>query len=160
MWKVKKIISKGDYNYCLVPDHPNSTKNGYMLEHRIVIENHLSRLLNSNEVVHHKNGDRKDNRLNNLEVLTNKEHARLHGIQRGKTMVELICPFCQLKFIRQKKNTHLSKKKQVSTFCSRRCSASFYRHIQLHGITSEMQCAISVNIVRVYHTLDNAEETN
>ena len=52
-WNIKKVISKGDYNYALVPEHPNSTKNGYVLLHRIVIENYLGRLLNANEIVHH-----------------------------------------------------------------------------------------------------------
>ena len=56
VWKIEKIISKGDYNYAIVPDHPYATKNGYVLEHRIIMENHLGQLLNPNEIVHHKNG--------------------------------------------------------------------------------------------------------
>lgn len=51
MWKIQKVISKGDYNYVKVPEHPNATVNGYVLEHRIVVENHLNRLLNPSEVV-------------------------------------------------------------------------------------------------------------
>lgn len=50
-WKIKKIVKKGDYLYALVPEHPNKTKNGYVLEHRVIMENHLNRLLNSDEVV-------------------------------------------------------------------------------------------------------------
>lgn len=46
MWKIEKIVSKGDYNYAVVPEHPFSTKNGYVLEHRVIMENHLKRLLN------------------------------------------------------------------------------------------------------------------
>jgi len=53
MWNIKKVISKGDYLYALVPEHPNATKNGYVLMHRIVMENHLGRILNKDEVVHH-----------------------------------------------------------------------------------------------------------
>lgn len=41
MWKIQKIISKGVYNYAFTPEHPNSTKKGYVLEHRAIIENHL-----------------------------------------------------------------------------------------------------------------------
>ena len=45
VWKIRRIVSKGDYNYAVVPEHPNKTKFGYVLEHRIVMENHLGRLL-------------------------------------------------------------------------------------------------------------------
>lgn len=50
-WKVEKNVSKGDYDYAVVKNHPAATKHGYVLYHRIVVENHLGRLLNSNEVV-------------------------------------------------------------------------------------------------------------
>lgn len=49
-WKIQKIVSKGDYNYAITKEHPKATKNGYVLEHRIVMENHLGRLLNSDHV--------------------------------------------------------------------------------------------------------------
>lgn len=54
MWYVRNVISKGDYNYAVVPEHPFTTKNGYVLEHRVVMENHLNRLLAPNELVHQK----------------------------------------------------------------------------------------------------------
>jgi hypothetical protein len=38
MWKIQKLVSKGDYTYAKVPEHPSATKNGYVLEHRIVVE--------------------------------------------------------------------------------------------------------------------------
>lgn len=42
------------------------------------MENHLGRLLEPDEVVHHINGDKFDNRIENLEVMTNSEHVSLH----------------------------------------------------------------------------------
>ena len=47
-------------------------------EHRVVMESALQRPLRSDEVVHHKNGDRADNRLGNLSLTTSGRHARKH----------------------------------------------------------------------------------
>lgn len=49
-------------------DHPSSDKGGFIFEHRTVLETHLGRFLFKDETVHHKNGIRDDNRLENLEL--------------------------------------------------------------------------------------------
>lgn len=83
MFEILRIVKKGGYLYAVVPDHPNRTKSNYVLHHRVVMENHLGRLLTENEVVHHLNEDKKDNRIENLEVMTKEEHGRHHG-QAGR----------------------------------------------------------------------------
>lgn len=51
-------------------------------DHRAVMEEMLGRKLKRDEVVHHKNGDRTDNRPENLEVLSNSEHMRMHRAKK------------------------------------------------------------------------------
>ena len=64
------------------PDHPNATKDGHVLEHVLIMERAIGRYLEKDEVVHHKNHIRDDNRLENLELMTFREHARLHMNER------------------------------------------------------------------------------
>jgi len=57
-------------NYIAIykPNHPNSNQRGFILEHRFVMSEHLGRALYKDENVHHINGDRHDNRIENLEL--------------------------------------------------------------------------------------------
>lgn len=52
-----------------------------VLEHRLLMEKSIGRELRPDEVIHHINGDRKDNRIENLAVMTRAEHSRLHRKQ-------------------------------------------------------------------------------
>lgn len=60
-------------------------------EHRIIMEEILGRKLTKDEIVHHKNENKKDNRPENLEVMTRKEHTKMHfpnGVQMNEEQYE------------------------------------------------------------------------
>lgn len=73
---------KDGYIAVFCPHHPMKTKEGYVMEHILVMEEHIGRYVTRDEVVHHKNHIRDDNRLENLELMTFKEHAGLHMKER------------------------------------------------------------------------------
>ena len=58
----------------------------FVKHHRWVMELALGRRLSRNEVVHHENGNKSDNRLDNLRLIPYGEHSRLHhtGAKRSE----------------------------------------------------------------------------
>ena len=83
-WKGGRKFHEG-YWMIWKPEHPLAHKNGYIPEHRLVIMEHLGRLLKKNEVVHHKNHNKTDNRIENLIVMPRKVHQSLHNKGKKKT---------------------------------------------------------------------------
>lgn len=73
---------KDGYISIYFPDHPKSNKSGYIMEHDLIMECIIGRHLLTDEVVHHKNHIRNDNRKENLELMTFKEHAAFHMKER------------------------------------------------------------------------------
>lgn len=83
-WKGGKALDKDGYvRVSGHREHPRANQHGQVLEHHLVMESHLGRLLAEGEEVHHKNTVKNDNRLDNLELMTKEQHMRLHGGERG-----------------------------------------------------------------------------
>ena len=89
-----------------------------MHEHRYKKECEIKRQLYSNEVVHHKNGIKTDNRLENLEIMDVGLHTSLHC---KKSTIQRICKACGKPFELISK---LNKRQQET--CSHRCGTSLF----------------------------------
>ena len=96
-WKGGRYKDVNGYMVVYVENHPRAYCNT-IREHTLIMEKHLGRYLAKNEIVHHINGHRADNRIQNLRLMTNSEHTRLHQIVdrvgrycflcNGKTYIE------------------------------------------------------------------------
>lgn len=117
------------YRACTVYENG---KKRTVLEHREVVETHLGRKLLSTEHVHHRNENRSDNRLENLEVLDHKDHMQEHAV--GEEMVEVICALCGQAATKKARNVRGNRKKgKAGPFCGRSCAGKWSREQQLSG---------------------------
>lgn len=111
-------------------DHPLAYSSGYAREHRLRMALSLDRPLLAEEIVHHKNGVKTDNSLDNLEIISRAEHTKHHrprlGTQKrycknghlkspkSATNSRLVCRFCERanerkRYLKQKETGILKK---------------------------------------------------
>jgi hypothetical protein len=78
-WKGGFYINRNGYKRILIG------RGKYRSEHILVMEKEIGRPLNKDEVVHHINGMRADNKIGNLQLMSKAEHSRLHQLGRKAT---------------------------------------------------------------------------
>lgn len=91
-YKGGKYINKKGYYLILSNEHPFRDKNNYVYEHRLIVEQNYQlfdekffvvidgkHYLKKESLVHHKNENKSDNRIENLAVMTKSEHQKLHA---------------------------------------------------------------------------------
>lgn len=82
-WRGGRKVRYGYVYVKIYPDHPfyeMADKDGYVAEHRLVMAQHLGRALERSEPVHHKNSNKQDNRIENLELFTSLKELG-HAVQ-------------------------------------------------------------------------------
>lgn len=92
---MKAIREVNGYRLIYKPDHPKAMKtenwDGYVYEHMVIVEDHLGRPLLPTEVTHHLDGNRQNNRWENLLVIDRGQHLKLHGwLQAGAPGLETL----------------------------------------------------------------------
>ena len=79
-WKGGRYKNKDGYIELMIypknPYYSMANTKGYILEHRLVMAKYLRRLLLTSEPIHHINGIKDDNRIENLQILTPSNHSR------------------------------------------------------------------------------------
>ena len=87
----KRKTSKG-YIQILCPDHPRADSSGYVMEHIVIFERETGIEIPQNCCIHHLNGNKSDNRIENLCMMTHASHTVFHhkGVSHSLEAIEKI----------------------------------------------------------------------
>ena len=79
-WRGGTTIDSNGYVLVFRPEHPRAQGRGYIMEHRVVVEEHLRRELEDYEVVHHIDGNKENNSIDNLMLFfSDNAHKSYHA---------------------------------------------------------------------------------
>ena len=132
-WKGGRVKSSHGYILIHQPNHPNCNKAGYIYEHRLLIEDLVNRYLNYRETIHHINGNKSDNRIENLILCKNNvEHRRYdRGWTKRDNKWFKICPDCKVEIEVNKVNFTERKTNKLKGNFLHRCKRCCQKYLTL-----------------------------
>jgi len=157
----KHVNNRG---YTTVQDEEGiyGTIDAWVPEHRLVMAKFIGVPLPHNAHVHHINGNKSDNRIENLAIVNNAGHKAIHALNPTKTMIEkeyytpefvgkekwlkIRCPQCGKIFFRPVSQSSLKLNKKTDC-CSSVCAQKLNNIIERNGVTAEIQNAIDTSII-------------
>ena len=139
-------MKNGDYILVTAPENYPGKKyrNKYCYEHYLVYWKNHNILPSQEQVIHHKDENKKNNSLENLELIDRVEHIVFHNSNKKTKMVVLCCLGCLKIFIKEKRQTHLIKN-NTYTCCSKKCA-----NLVLKLSKQEKQERISNNVIEEF----------
>lgn len=117
-------MKNGDYCLVIAPDWYKGKRyrKRYCYEHHLVWERETGLPVPDGCIIHHKDGNKYNNTISNLQLMDAKAHVSMHA-KKGRTVLELRCPSCGKHFIKEKRNCFIKKRLM---FCSRHCAGKMY----------------------------------
>lgn len=116
-------MKNGPYEMIIpTSDYPGKLYRGrYCYEHHFVWWKHNGQIVSDGFQMHHKDGNKRNNSIENLELLKKEEHEFIHSSTKSVKMYEIKCPVCEVIFYRR--TGHV--KKGSLSFCSSKCLGIF-----------------------------------
>ena len=143
-------MKNGEYNLVIAPsDYSGKLYRGkYCYEHYLVYWKHYGVIPNKEQIIHHKDGNKRNNNIDNLILMDRIEHIVHHEKARQKKMLLLKCPVCEKIFIKEKRQTCLQKPSEAATYCSRECvgKATYLKKTN----NKEFQHNLKTNIIKEF----------
>lgn len=124
-------MKNGPYTLCIAPDnYPGKKYRGrYVYEHHLKWWVKTQRLIPKGFVIHHKNGDHRDNRIKNLQLMSEKDHRKIHSeLKRKFALTKTKCTMCRKLFeiLKGRLKVRLRVNKR-GIFCTKICADNYER---------------------------------
>lgn len=140
-WNGGEYINNKGYVKVLAPNHPFADEHGHVLKHRLVMEQYLGKYLKPEEHIHHKDGNKLNNDISNLELINRSKHSKITASTnpqcQKKDFSGTVCMECGTTETSKTKNGQphwmlnpITKKPYVCERCYRRIKHSIQTKVE------------------------------